>query len=155
MFAPTTAVQRDGEFPRCEDPPMLYVPHAFMYDRRVDGCPRCRSRRSAALFQPSDVPAVPTFNCQTRLQVDGELNTLLMRLPNLLDSRVPDGEGEEENVIVSEWGQEHIKRGEVRICNEWFGWVDLAARTARRVLTLYRSRAPYEKSCYCLPFVAF
>eukprot|EP00752_Nemacystus_decipiens_P008005 g7152.t1 len=45
-------------------------------------------------------------------KVDGELNTLLMRLPNLLDSRVPDGDGEEDNVVVSEWGEEHIKRGE-------------------------------------------
>lgn len=51
---------------------------------------------------------------QTRLQADGELNTLLMRLPNLLDSRVPDGDGEEENVVVAEWGQEYIKSGEVR-----------------------------------------
>lgn len=57
---------------------------------------------------------VPALRCQTRLQVDGELNTLLMRLPNLLDSRVPDGDGEEENVVVSEWGQEYIKSGEVR-----------------------------------------
>lgn len=49
----------------------------------------------------------------TRLQVDGELNTLLMRLPNLLDSRVPDGDGEEENLVVAEWGQEYIRSGEV------------------------------------------
>lgn len=48
-----------------------------------------------------------------RDQVDSELNTLLMRLPNLLDSRVPDGDGEEENVVVAEWGQEYIKNGEV------------------------------------------
>ncbi|CBN73852.1 conserved unknown protein [Ectocarpus siliculosus] len=45
-------------------------------------------------------------------EVDSELNTLLMRLPNLLDSRVPDGDGEEENVVVAEWGQEYIKNGE-------------------------------------------
>lgn len=37
-----------------------------------------------------------------------------MRLPNLLDSRVPDGDGEEENVVVSEWGEEYVKKGEVR-----------------------------------------
>lgn len=49
------------------------------------------------------------------LQVDGEINTLLMRLPNLLDSRVPDGDGEEDNVVVAEWGQEYIKDGEVRV----------------------------------------
>lgn len=48
------------------------------------------------------------------VQVDGEVNALLMRLPNLLDSRVPDGDGEEANVIVAEWGQEYINRGEVR-----------------------------------------
>lgn len=41
-----------------------------------------------------------------------------MRLPNLLDSRVPDGDGEDENVVVSEWGQEYIKRGEVRTWSE-------------------------------------
>lgn len=57
--------------------------------------------------------------------MDGELNTLLMRLPNLLDSRVPDGDGEEENVVVSEWGEEYIKRGEVRtwsgvVQSSWF-----------------------------------
>ncbi|CAM9652685.1 unnamed protein product [Ectocarpus fasciculatus] len=45
-------------------------------------------------------------------EVDSELNTLLMRLPNLLDSRVPDGDGEEQNVVVAEWGQEYIKSGE-------------------------------------------
>lgn len=42
------------------------------------------------------------------------MNTLLMRLPNLLDSRVPDGDGEEDNEIVGEWGQEYVKSGEVR-----------------------------------------
>lgn len=56
---------------------------------------------------------VVAFFGRTCLQVDGELNTLLMRLPNLLDSRVPDGDGEEDNVIVSEWGQEYVKTGEV------------------------------------------
>lgn len=48
-------------------------------------------------------------------QVDSEMNTLLMRLPNLLDSRVPDGDGEKDNVVVSEWGQEYIHSGEVRL----------------------------------------
>lgn len=38
-----------------------------------------------------------------------------MRLPNLLDSRVPDGDGEEDNVVMAEWGQEYIKNGEVRV----------------------------------------
>lgn len=60
----------------------------------------------------------------TRLQVDSELNTLLMRLPNLLDSRVPDGDGEEENVVVAEWGQEYIKSGEVT-CSGIVNFADL------------------------------
>ncbi|CAM9956667.1 unnamed protein product [Scytosiphon promiscuus] len=51
-------------------------------------------------------------------KVDDELNTLLMRLPNLLDSRVPDGDGEEENVVVAEWGQEYIKDGEEYIWHD-------------------------------------
>lgn len=49
----------------------------------------------------------------SRFQVASEVNTLLMRLPNLLDSRVPDGDGEEDNEIVAEWGQEYVKSGEV------------------------------------------
>lgn len=49
----------------------------------------------------------------SRIQVASEVNTLLMRLPNLLDSRVPDGDGEEDNQIVAEWGQEYVKSGEV------------------------------------------
>lgn len=28
---------------------------------------------------------------------------------------MPDGDGEEENILVSEWGQEYIKRGEARM----------------------------------------
>lgn len=46
-------------------------------------------------------------------QVNAEINGLFMRLPNLLDSRVPNGDGEADNVVVSEWGQEYIKNGEV------------------------------------------
>lgn len=42
------------------------------------------------------------------------MNTLFMQLPNLLDSRVPDGDGEDDNVVVTEWGQEYIHSGEVR-----------------------------------------
>lgn len=42
------------------------------------------------------------------------MNTLLMRLPNLLDSRVPDGDGEDDNVLVTEWGLEYIHSGKVR-----------------------------------------
>lgn len=41
------------------------------------------------------------------------MSTLLMSLPNLLDSRVPDGDGEEDNQVVAEWGQQYIKSGEV------------------------------------------
>lgn len=41
------------------------------------------------------------------------MNTLLMSLPNLLDSRVPDGDGEEDNQVIAEWGQQYIKSGEV------------------------------------------
>ncbi len=63
-------------------------------------------------WSKSRKPVVAFFG-RMCLQVDGELNTLLMRLPNLLDSRVPDGDGEEENMIVSEWGQEYVKTGEV------------------------------------------
>lgn len=51
--------------------------------------------------------------CITSSQVDVEINGLFMRLPNLLDSRVPDGDGEEENEVVAEWGQEYVKTGEV------------------------------------------
>ena len=49
------------------------------------------------------------------------MNTLLMRLPNLLDSRVPDGDGEDDNVLVTEWGQEYFHSGEVRTntCPTW------------------------------------
>lgn len=41
------------------------------------------------------------------------MNTLLISLPNLLDSRVPDGDGENDNQVVAEWGQQYIKSGEV------------------------------------------
>eukprot|EP00904_Undaria_pinnatifida_P012681 jgi/Undpi1/8543/HiC_scaffold_25.g11008.m1 len=51
-------------------------------------------------------------------KVDSEMNTLLMRLPNLLDSRVPDGDGEKDNVVVSEWGQEYIHSGEEYIWHD-------------------------------------
>ncbi|CAM9303234.1 unnamed protein product [Chrysoparadoxa australica] len=44
--------------------------------------------------------------------VDLEINNLFMRLPNLLDSRVPDGADEEENELVGEWGMDLVKRGE-------------------------------------------
>lgn len=57
----------------------------------------------------------PHLNPPPCSQVDSEINTLLMRLPNLLDSRVPDGDGEEDNVVVSEWGQEYFHSGEVRL----------------------------------------
>lgn len=43
-----------------------------------------------------------------------------MRFPNLLDSRVPDGDGEADNVVVSEWGQEYVKSGEVNGCTKRF-----------------------------------
>ena len=37
--------------------------------------------------------------------VQGQLNELLMGLPNLLDDDVPDGKSEEDNVIVRQWGE--------------------------------------------------
>lgn len=42
------------------------------------------------------------------------MNGLFTRLPNLLDSRVRDGDGEEDNEVVFQWGEEHRKSGEVR-----------------------------------------
>ena len=37
--------------------------------------------------------------------VQGQLNELLMGLPNLLDDDVPDGKSEEDNVVVRQWGE--------------------------------------------------
>lgn len=63
------------------------------------------------------------------IQADDEINFLFMRLPNLLDSRVRDGEEEADNEIVSEWGGEYLKSGKVRmrlvhlhnVAAEWWG----------------------------------
>jgi seryl-tRNA synthetase len=44
--------------------------------------------------------------------LEEEMNALLQRLPNLLDSRVRDGASEEENELVLEWGLEHVKSGD-------------------------------------------
>ncbi|CAM9112690.1 unnamed protein product [Choristocarpus tenellus] len=45
-------------------------------------------------------------------KVDEEMNNMFALLPNLLDSRVSDGNGEEDNEVVAEWGQEFKKEGE-------------------------------------------
>ena len=38
-------------------------------------------------------------------RVEEEMNTMLLSLPNLPHSSVPDGAGEEENVVVRTWGE--------------------------------------------------
>jgi seryl-tRNA synthetase len=45
----------------------------------------------------------------TPLAAAQRVGSLFMRLPNLLDPRVVDGDGEQQNELVSEWGQEYIK----------------------------------------------
>ena len=37
--------------------------------------------------------------------LEGRLERLLLEVPNLPDPRVPEGEGEEDNVIVRQWGE--------------------------------------------------
>jgi len=46
---------------------------------------------------------IRTLEIQIR-EVDAELDTLLLRIPNLPDDAIPEGLTEEENVIVREWG---------------------------------------------------
>lgn len=77
-------------------------------------------------------------------QVDSEVNTLLMRLPNLLDSRVPDGDGEEDNHVVADWGQEYLKSGEVRLQLGFYAL--LVARVCRVALPELVGKVPR-----CLP----
>ncbi len=68
---------------------------------------------------------------ETRLQiVQGELQELLMTLPNLPDDSVPDGLDEDANVEVRRWGKirnpgfepaDHVELGEPH------GWIDFEA----------------------------
>jgi seryl-tRNA synthetase len=61
-------------------------------------------------------------NCQAKLQgVQAELNSVELGLPNLLDSSVPDGRNEADNVEIRRWGEpqefdfdvlDHIELGE-------------------------------------------
>mmetsp|Transcript_2516 Transcript_2516/g.3700 ORF Transcript_2516/g.3700 Transcript_2516/m.3700 type:complete len:411 (+) Transcript_2516:393-1625(+) len=44
--------------------------------------------------------------------LDKDINDLFMRLPNLLDSRVKQGEDEKSNELICEWGAEYVKKGE-------------------------------------------
>ncbi|KAJ1459972.1 hypothetical protein M885DRAFT_510467 [Pelagophyceae sp. CCMP2097] len=61
---------------------------------------------------------------EARLEaVETESSLLFTRLPNLLDDAVPDGAGESDNVVVSEWGTEKRKLGE----GAWRWHDDLAA----------------------------
>jgi len=54
-------------------------------------------------------------------QMEEEMNTILLSLPNIPDPSVPDGKGEEENLVVRNWGevrkfdfpvQDHVSLGE-------------------------------------------
>ncbi len=38
-------------------------------------------------------------------ELEPRLHSLLLQLPNIPDERVPEGEGEEDNVVVRQWGQ--------------------------------------------------
>jgi seryl-tRNA synthetase len=40
------------------------------------------------------------------------MTLLVNQVPNLLDDRVPEGEDEEDNQVVAEWGAEQRKLGE-------------------------------------------
>jgi len=44
--------------------------------------------------------------------LDSEINSILAVVPNLLDDRVPDGNDESDNVVVSIWGEDQRKIGE-------------------------------------------
>lgn len=56
-------------------------------------------------------------------EIDKNVDQLFMRLPNLLDARVKDGDGEADNEIVSEWGKDLIKTGD-----EYLWHDDIATR---------------------------
>jgi len=47
---------------------------------------------------------ISSLEAQVR-EVEGELEALLLRIPNLPDASVPDGLKEEDNVLVREWGE--------------------------------------------------
>ncbi|GAB5353834.1 hypothetical protein AAMO2058_000068100 [Amorphochlora amoebiformis] len=51
-------------------------------------------------------------------EVQTQCKNLFFRLPNLLDNRVPEGDSDEENQVITVWGEEH-KREE-----EWMKWHD-------------------------------
>jgi len=45
-------------------------------------------------------------------QLEREMDSLMLQMPNLLDDRVPDGDDELNNEVVLEWGVERRKVGE-------------------------------------------
>mmetsp|Transcript_11129 Transcript_11129/g.16667 ORF Transcript_11129/g.16667 Transcript_11129/m.16667 type:complete len:391 (+) Transcript_11129:429-1601(+) len=55
-------------------------------------------------------------------EVESQCGALFARLPNLLDTRVPDGDTDQDNEIIKEWGMEY-KREE-----DWMQWHDILAQ---------------------------
>jgi seryl-tRNA synthetase len=52
-------------------------------------------------------------------EIQQQIETLLLQIPNLPSATTPDGESEEENVEVRRWGDEHIPANSADLLPHW------------------------------------
>ncbi len=85
-------------------------------------------------------------------EIQNELNTLLMGMPNLLDDSVPDGKSEEDNIEVRKWGEpvtfdfeakDHVDLGAP---NDWLDFETAAKITGSRFVVMHGAMAKLHRA---------